>query len=398
MHFLTHMKEAFLNLIHAKMRSFLAILGILVGTGSVVALISSSQLATLHALAQFKSLGTNLLAMDLMRPYKPQSTAGGDAAHFMLSDLPSVLKAAPQVRLAGPYINLFDPINFKGKIYRGQVMGATRDLQTIAKMGVARGRFISYLDVNSYYCTIGSTLAKQIRAQGYDPMGRQIMIGNVYFTIVGVLKKWQPNLFIYANLNSGVVIPLATSYLLSKQAEIRNILFRLVKNPNLPKAQAAIKSQINLLLPSMQVQFRNPQQIINIVGKQRKTFTWLLGSIGGISLLVGGIGVMNIMLVSVVERRREIGIRMAIGARRSDVLMMFLIESIILTIFGGIVGIILGVLVSFGIAEASQWGFQVFGMPIVLGFAVSVLVGILSGIYPAMRASKLDPIQSLGAE
>ena len=284
---------------------------------------------------------------------------------------------------------------FLGKEYQGQVLGATRDLANIAKIQVAQGRFISYLDVDSYYCVIGDKLAKDIRKQGYDPLGKQVLVGSTYFTIVGILKPWKPNLFIYADIDNGIIIPLQTSYIISKDAQIRNVLFRLVKNPDLKKVQAAIKTQMSYILPHMQIQFRNPQQIIDIVAKQRKTFTFLLSSIGGIALLVGGIGVMNIMLVSVVERRREIGIRMAIGARQPDILIMFLVESIILTVFGGILGIILGVLVSFGVAEASGWDFHFYVLPIMLGFAVSVLVGILSGFYPALNASRLDPIKSL---
>jgi putative ABC transport system permease protein len=397
MHFGTHLKEAFTNLIYAKMRSFLAILGILVGTGSVVALISSSELATLHALEQFKSLGTNLLAMDLEGNQQSQQQ-GASQQQFTESDVPIIRRSVPQIVLSAPYVNLFQPLQFRGKQYQGQVLGATRALAEIAKINVNKGRFISYLDVNSYYCVVGSKLAAAIRRQGYKPIGQQIRLGSTYFTIVGTLKSWTPNLFIYADIDNGVIIPLDTSYLISKQAQIRNVLFRLIKNPNLPSIQASITHVMQRILPADQVQFRNPEQIIGIVAKQRKTFTFLLASIGGIALLVGGIGVMNIMLVSVVERRREIGIRMAIGARQPDILMMFLIEAIILTVFGGILGIIIGVLVSLGVAEASHWEFQIFVTPIMLGFAVSVLVGILSGFYPALRASRLDPIECLTDE
>ena len=394
MHFLTHIREALLNLMYSKLRSFLAILGILVGTGSVVALISSSELATQHALMQFKTLGTNLLAMDL-QPSQLSQDQNNPQQQFQMKDIYDLQRAIPEIVSSAPYVNLYNPIIFAGKSYQGQVLGATRQLAKIVKIEVNRGRFISYLDVDSYYCDIGSKLASSIRKQGQDPIGKQILIGNTYFTIVGTLKPWQPNLFIYADINDGAVIPLQTSYLISNQAQIQNVLFRLVKNPNLPQVQDKIKKELSFLLPSMQVQFRNPQQIIDIVAKQRQTFTMLLSSIGGIALLVGGIGVMNIMLVSVIERRREIGIRMAIGAGQRDILMMFLVESIILTVFGGILGIVLGVLVSFGVAEASGWEFALFVSPIMLGFGVSVLVGILSGFYPALRASRSDPIKSL---
>ena len=139
--------------------------------------------------------------------------------------------------------------------------------------------------------------------------------------------------------------------------KIDNILFRLVVDPNLVLAQDAIKKKLAADVPQKKVEFRNPEQIIDIVGKQRKTFTLLLSSIGGISLLVGGIGVMNIMLVSVIERRQEIGIRMAIGAKRSDIMKMFIIESIILSLFGGVLGILIGIFISWMIAFLSGWDY-----------------------------------------
>ncbi len=396
MQLITHIKEAFLNLCYAKMRSFLAILGILVGTASVVALISSSQLATQHALVQFKSLGTNLLSIDLQQPFKEQQDQY--TRQFEEYDTLLLKHAVPQIELTAPYITLFERIHAPGISNNGQVIAATRNLADIVKIKVARGRLVSYLDAQSHYCTIGSSLAKKIAQTGVDPIGQQLLLDKTYFTIIGILKPWKPNLFLFSDLNSGILIPLQTAYLISKQAQIRNILLRLQKDTPLMPTQVTIKHELSRLLPGVQVQFRNPQQIIDIVSKQRKTFTLLLASIGGIALLVGGIGVMNIMLVSVVERRREIGIRMAIGARQGDILMMFLVESIILTIFGGIVGIILGVLISLITAKISHWAFQVFSMPIMLGFTVSVLVGILSGFYPALRASRLDPIQSLGTD
>ena len=280
MHLITHTREALLSLLYSKLRSFLAILGILVGTGSVVALISSSELATQHALSQFKTLGTNLLAMDVQQAQiDGQQNQDSNQPQFTESDVPFLQEKVSQIRLVAPYINLFDPLIFLGKEYQGQVLGATRDLANIAKIQVAQGRFISYLDVDSYYCVIGDKLAKDIRKQGYDPLGKQVLVGSTYFTIVGILKPWKPNLFIYADIDNGIIIPLQTSYIISKDAQIRNVLFRLVKNPDLKKVQAAIKTQMSYILPHMQIQFRNPQQIIDIVAKQRKTFTFLLSSI-----------------------------------------------------------------------------------------------------------------------
>ncbi len=396
MSLLIHIQEALANLITSKLRSFLAILGVVVGTGSVVALISSSQLATQHALEQFKSLGTNLLSMSVQQSSQAQTAQQKQQLQF--KDMPILRKSSDEITNIAPYMSLYQSITFHGKDFSGQIIAATQALGKIAKIDVKRGRFVSFLDRHSFYCVIGSKLAKQIKAMGVDPLYKQIRLGSRVFTIIGVAKPWQPNLFLFVDVNSGVIIPLESGYLLSKNAQINNVLFRLVQNPNLTEVQNVLTEKVKQLLPSKRVKFRNPEQIIQIVAKQRTTFTWLLAAIGGISLLVGGIGVMNIMLVSVVERRREIGIRMAIGARHTDILTMFLIESIILTVFGGIIGIIVGVGISFVLALVTRWTFQLFLLPPILGFVVSVLVGMISGFYPALRASKLRPIETLHAD
>lgn len=399
MNIFSHIKEALANLLTSKLRSFLAILGIVVGTASVVALITSSQLATAHALLEFKTLGTNLLAMDIQEQQDQSPRAIEQRQQLTLADLPKIKASAKQVLKVAPYINLFQSFVIEGKQLSGQVIGATSALAAIVKIRMEKGRFVSELDRSSFYCVIGSDLAKMFKSKGIaNPMGHQIQIGNWIFTVIGIATHWQPNWFLFANIDRGVIIPLETSYLLSKYAKINNLLFRLVSQPDLSKIQAQLTTKMKILLPDQKITFKNPQQIIGIMQKQQSTFTWLLASIAGISLLVGGIGVMNIMLVSVVERRREIGIRMAIGAKCSDIRRMFLIESVILTVVGGIIGIIFGVLISLILALATSWEFFVLWLPPILGFVVSVFVGIVSGFYPAHRASKLDPIESLRSE
>ncbi|MDF1655639.1 MAG: ABC transporter permease [Coxiellaceae bacterium] len=396
MGFLAYITESLMNLKTSKLRSFLAILGILVGTGSVVALLSSGQMATEHALQQFKTLGTNLLALSIQDNNTNASQDRSQKKYFELSNVPVIKGASSKIELVAPYINIFSSIYYDGKRLQGQVFGATDSLYHIVKLQIAKGRFVSYLDANSNFCDIGSKLASQLKLRGVmNPIGKQIQLGKRLYTIVGVTKPWQTNLFLFANLNNSVLVPLTQSYRLSPYAQISDILFRVDKGSNLKQIQTAITGKLKILLPKKRFMFRSPKQIIDIMSKQRKTFTWLLGMIGGISLLVGGIGVMNIMLVSVIERRREIGIRMAIGARRTDIRWMFLIESVTLTLFGGFLGVTLGILVSVILAEVADWGFVFFVLPPALGFAVSVLVGILSGFYPAYRASQLDPIETL---
>lgn len=387
-------REAAVNLMSAKLRSFLAILGVLVGTGSVVALISSSQLATAHALAQFKSLGTNLLSI-YIRDENQGGKANANTAQFQLSDVPQLQKSSSQITLIAPYTIGFQSMYFAATNLNGQVIGATQNFAEIAKINILRGRFVSYLDSGNFFCVIGNHLAEKIKKESVDPLFQQIRVGDTVFTVIGILKPWPENLFISADVNRSIIIPLKTSYLLNKNTHIDNILVRLVKHPNIDLAKQEISRELLGILPYKKIVFNSPEQLVQLIAKQRATYTWLLIAIGSISLVVGGIGVMNIMLVSVVERKREIGIRMAVGARQIDILRMFLIESVVLTLFGGFLGVIIGVLTSYILAVFTHWEFFLYLTPIVLGFTVSVLVGIFAGFYPAWNASKLDPVLTL---
>lgn len=393
MEWISLFREAVSNLLSAKLRSFLAILGVLVGTGSVVALISSSQLATAHALAQFKSLGTNLISI-YIRGEENNSQSASERS-FTYDDAQLLKSKISQIKLIAPYTSNYQSVFFEGKNLNAQLLGATESFGKIAKAELASGRFVSYLDKRAFYCVVGSKVAEKILMRGANPIDNQIRVGSNMFTIVGILKKWPENLFISANLNSSIIIPLQASYIINPKSEISNVLVRLSQQPNVPLAKQQITDAMKTILPKKRLIFNSPEQLIDLIAKQRQTMTWLLVAIGSISLVVGGIGVMNIMLVSVVERRREIGIRMAIGARQSDILNMFLVESVMLTVFGGLLGVIFGVLTSYILTVFTHWQFHFYLAPIALGFAVSVFVGIISGFYPAWRASKLNPIQAL---
>lgn len=385
--------EVIVNMLSAKLRSFLAILGVLVGTASVVALISSSQLGMAHALAQFESLGTNLLSLSL---YNHQNTVRTEQiTQLTLSDMPILKKSSRQIVEIVPYTHVSRNSYYEGVDLRAEIIGVSNTFGVIAKVHMARGRFISFLDQNNLFCIIGSKIADKILKTGVDPMGKQIRVGNNFLTVIGVMKPWLMNVFVAADLNRSIIIPLKTSYFLDNHASIDHLLIRLIQKPNIVLAKKDITKTLQDLLPQKETFFMSPEQIIHAIAKSRETYNLLLIAIGSISLVVGGIGVMNIMLVSVVERRREIGVRMAMGARQLDILRLFLIESVLLTMFGGMVGVIIGVLTSFILAKFAGWQFHLYLLPIWLGLMVSILVGMISGFYPAWRASKLNPIETL---
>lgn len=388
--------EAFGNLLTSKLRSLLTLLGVLIGTASVVALVSSGELATQHALAQFKTLGTDLLAVSIN---PSSSTDSPQAKRLHLSDVTTLAASSSYILQAAPYTNYYATISYNGNPLQGSVIGATEALQEIAKIDLAQGRFISYLDKTWFFCVIGNNMAQRIRSLGVsNPMGTQIRVGENYYTIVGIAKPWPENIFLYADVDNALIIPIENSFALSKYVQIQNIIFKLRPHASINQVQSQVTSAINSIVPKQQLFFRSAKQLIVSLEKQRQTLTLLLALIGSISLVVGGIGVMNIMLVSVIERKREIGIRMAIGATRRDIGLMFITEAVVLTLFGGVLGILIGVAISFVTAELSHWTFQLYLLPPLVGFLVSALVGMFFGFYPAFQASRLNPIETLRSE
>jgi putative ABC transport system permease protein len=393
----TQIKEAFSNICSVKLRSILAVLGILVGTASVVAMVSGGELATRQALLQFKELGTDLLAVSIN---STTHNASPDEIKSKVS-LETALnsrKASPEITLVAPYTNLFTNITYNGNKINGNIIGSTENLPYIMKLKMQSGRFVSYFDQYAFLCVLGNKIYKQIKKYVSDPIGKQIKLGGNFFTIVGVAQPWEENSFVYADLNNTIFIPIQTSTILSKYTEINQIIMRLQPNADIETTKTQITNYFKTNTTNKQLYFRSAKQFIEKMEKQKQIMTIFLGFIGSIALIVGGIGVMNIMLVSVTERRREIGIRLAVGARRRDIQSLFLVESIILSLFGGITGVLLGILISFVIAKARGWGFTLFFTPLIVGFSVSVFTGIFFGFYPAYKASKLDPIETLRSE
>lgn len=390
-----HFRDAWVNLMSTKLRTFLAVLGILVGAASVVAMVSGGELMTRQVLLQFQSLGTNLLSVSINQ----DSSSNNNAEKLSLADIENLKALSNNIDLLAPYASTYNPMFYEGQSLNGSIIGATPNLKKILKLSLAQGRFISFLDHYAPYCVIGSDVAKSMRKiNGNSPIGQQINVQGNFFTVVGVLKQTPQNAFLFVDVNQSIFIPIETALVMSKYAAINNLIMTVKGNPNFDTLEGTIKTFFTNISPTYQLYFENPEQFIEKMKNQQAILTLFLGFIGAIALLVGGIGVMNIMLVSVTERKREIGIRMAIGAKRRDIQVMFLIESIMLSLFGGILGVILGILISFVIAEVKGWDFSLFILPPVIGFSISVFIGVFFGFYPAHKASKLDPIDCLRSE
>ena len=394
----THFREALRQLASAKLRAFLALLGILVGTASVVAMVSIGRLAENQILLQFEQLGINLISVSI---YSNDPSASSPDPHMLLSlkDAENINVASKNIELSAPYVSSYGNTTYQGISLQASRVGITPNMMSIADLNIQTGRPLSFLDQSDYFCVIGNQLYQTLKSKGtQNPIGTQINVGGTIFTIVGVLKPWQTNWFFNTDFNSAVLIPITTALSISKEATLSNIALKIYNTNQLPQTEKAVTQYIQAHTIKQQVNVRSPKSIIDSMKKSSETMTLLLALIGSISLIVGGIGVMNIMLVSVAERHKEIGIRLAIGAKQKDIQFQFLIEAVTLSIFGGVAGMLLGVLVTYGVSVYSKWVFSFFIFPPLIGCGVSVLTGIFFGFYPARKASKLDPILTLRSE
>lgn len=394
-----HLEHALLNLMAAKLRSFLAVLGILVGTAAVVALINCSQLATEKALEQFKALGTNLLAVSVFQTSQKAEIASSGKPYIPLEIWHQFPTMIPGIQHIAPYTTAYQPLRFQDKTLNGVIIGADESLANIIHIQLTAGRFVSSIESYDHVCVIGDKLARQLQQASLDSViNKQLRIGQALYTIVGITAPWLENAFFNEDINQAVIIPIKGMALISQDAKINNAIIVLNPTAKLDVVIEQITQRIKVQSPLLNVFIRSAKQIIASMEDQAHIFTLLLGVIGGISLLVGGIGIMNVMLVSVSERKKEIGIRKAIGATNQAIQTLFLTESIILSLAGGVLGVVVGCVFTLIIAWFNHWPLTLFATPIIAGFAVSVITGMFFGFYPARRAARLEPIVSLRSE
>lgn len=400
----TYLKEAARSLLSSKQRTILALIGIVIGIGSVIAMVSVGRIVQDESLRQFKEMGTDILTIEKEFGGAPGMAGVGsrpaaksslklDTIRAIPSQCPAISAVAPSVRGSGDS-------SFNGKrLERSSPMGVTASFLEINKLSMREGRFISDLDEQSRYCVIGSQVADELHKKGADRLiGSKIRIGDNLFTVIGVtnevpqggMRRFEPNEMIYLHIT--------TSLRVFANAEINSITARVSHGVTNNTARDQVMAYFASLGMGSAVRITSPEEIIAQMEKQMQMFTLLLGAIGSISLIVGGVGVMNVMLVSVTERRREIGIRRALGAKRGDIRGQFLIESVILSLIGGLLGIIFGIGASWLIAHFAKWQFSLSVGAILLGVGVSNAVGIFFGYYPARQASMLDPIVALKSE
>jgi putative ABC transport system permease protein len=396
MTFLNYIHQSFLYFITAKLRAFLAMLGILVGTAAIVALISSGKLATESALAQFKAMGTDLLAINLYQQGTRHSLSSSRKTDISLETWRQFPALIPSVLDVAPYTTLYQQISYEGHPITSPIIGADQSLARIMHIDIEQGHFVSSFESYEHHCVIGHRLAEQLKHVTYkNPIGQQIQIGQTLYTIIGITKPWKENAFFNEDINQAIIVPITGMQLINSSSKVTNAILLLNPSASIDAVILSIKHTIKKQAPKLSVFIRSPKQIIHGMENQGRIFTLLLATIGSISLLVGGIGIMNVMLVSVGERKQEIGIRKALGATKRHIQFLFLTEALFLSITGGVLGILIGLAATWIIAHLNHWPFTLYVLPLTIGFFVSVSTGMFFGFYPAYRAAKLDPVVSL---
>jgi putative ABC transport system permease protein len=400
-------RVAFRALVRNKMRAALTMLGIIIGVSAVIAMVSIGQGAKASVQAQIESIGTNLLFVSAGAQNLGGVRSGtGDSGTNTLTveDLEAIKREVPSVSMVTPAVNARSQLVFGNQNWNTSVQGVSEEYPTIRKWLVQSGDFFTEPDVRNAarVMVIGQTIADNL-FPGMDPVGQTLRVADLPFRVVGVMARrgqdsqgrdqddlaFAPYTTVQKKVLGSPRVQIAFASAVSENATYT--------------AQQQITEllrQRHKLTPNEPDDFtvRNMSDVADAANETNNIMTLLLSSIAGVSLLVGGIGIMNIMLVSVTERTREIGIRMAIGARSSAVRTQFLIESIVLSLTGGFLGIVLGLMVSFAIPSLLGWPTLVSTLSILSSVIFSAAVGIFFGYYPARKAAALDPIEALRYE
>jgi len=391
-----------------KMRSGLTMLGIIIGVGAVIAMVAVGTGASQKIAEQISSMGSNLLII-----LPGATTAGGvrmgagSQPTLTMADAEAIKKECLAVSDAAPIHNGTAQVVYSHMNWATGIIGTTPGLLIVREWDLAAGRPFTAQDVKSAtkVCLLGQTVAENLFGE-QDPLGQTIRIKNVPFTVIGVLGRKGQNAQ-GQDQDDTIMIPVTTAQKKLFGTQFPGMVRVITVKAKSAEDLAVAEKQVNELLRQRHhigqkqdndFTVRNLTQLMQAQEQSTKVMTMLLGAIASVSLLVGGIGIMNIMLVSVTERTREIGIRMAIGAKTWDIRLQFIIEALTLSLIGGIIGIIAGIATSMIIASASDWPIVVSPASIVLSFCFSGIIGIFFGFYPAYKASLLNPIDALRYE
>ena len=389
-----------------KMRSVLTMLGIVIGVGAVIAMVGIGQGADETMQKQIASLGSNMLYVTSgSARFGGVRLGSGNTKTLRLSDVAAILKECPAVVAAAPGTQASAQVVYGNDNWGTRVTGSTPEYFTVRAWGFASGASFTQDDVTmaTNVAVIGETVRKNL-FPGTDALGKTIRIGNLPFTVIGVLVPKGQSAGLGDDQDDTIIAPLTT---VQKKILGQDWLrFAMVSASSRSSSYAAQQQIESLLRDRHRIRegqpddftVRNLADMADLASEASKIMTALLGSIAGVSLLVGGIGIMNIMLVSVKERTREIGTRLAIGATEADVQKQFLVEAVVISFLGGAIGIVLGVSACLLIATFVGWPIVTSLKAILVSAAFSIAIGVFFGFYPAQKAARLNPIEALRYE
>jgi len=399
-------EETYFAISANKARSSLTILGIVIGIGSVIAMISIGQGAAGSIEASIQSMGSNLITImpGFQKSFSHVSVGRGSAQNLTIEDAEAIAQEIPDIQAVASELSQYYQVVFKGENTNTKIIGTVSVYPTVKNTGIALGSFLSDQNIRSMskVAVLGPTTRDDLFGEGVNPLGQTIRIKGINFKVIGVTQSKGGTGF--GNQDDMIFIPLTTAQRFLVGADYVSTISVQAESA---QAMASVQSGItNLLLrlhnigdPLMaDFSVLSQQDILESASSITNTMTILLAAIAGISLIVGGIGIMNMMMTTVTERTREIGLRKAIGAKKLDISLQFLAEAVMLTFLGGAVGIILGSGLAYGITFFTGMATKISLLSIILAFSVSAGIGIGFGYWPAQKAAKLNPIEALRYE
>lgn len=388
MRILESLKISFKNIKSNKLRSILTMLGLIIGVASVIVLVGIGNGATSSVTSEVQSLGTDVLTVSIT----------SSSASLKYDEMDNILKL-DNVDSVAPYKSVSATVS-RGTTTssKASILATNANYLDVTNIDIKEGRTISLIDVEnkSKVCILGSDIAQTLFNLA-DPIGQTIKINGDNYTVIGLLEEQGTSMG--TDVDSTILMPITTAKYLGEDTSITNLYVKVSNDDNITMTQKLLENYIRstLQISSDYYTVSTQDSVLETMSNVSSTLSLMLGGIASISLIVGGIGVMNVMLVSVTERTKEIGIRKSLGAKRRDVLFQFLIEALVLSLLGGIIGVTL----AFGIgtvAEKIGYTFEPGTIVVAIAFASSAIIGLIFGIFPAYRAASLNPIDALRTE
>jgi putative ABC transport system permease protein len=404
-----------------KLRSVLTVLGIIFGVSSVIAMLSIGEGANFEAQEEIKKLGSQNIIIKSKKPSEEEAS-GYEKSEVTIyglkwEDFERIKASLPTAKVLVPMRLVPCDGRYGQSSTDVQVVGTSASYPEVANARVARGRFIAQSDMDTLrpVCVLGSSVARTLFT-AMDPIGSYVKLGMYYFRVVGIMEETgaasgtggskadDRNRDVYVPLSTAesrygqLTVRVSSGSRSMEKVEIHQIIVSVASDRDVPASAAALRGLLGKFHVKQDFEVLVPLELLEQKERTKRIFNIVLGSIAAISLLVGGIGIMNIMLASIIERTREIGVRRALGAKKKDIMTQFLVETVVLSTSGGLFGVFLGVLIPYIVESASGMKTIVTPWSIALSFGISAGVGVIFGLYPASRAAAMDPIVALRRE